>query len=80
MGSRSKTLIDSGANVLFAFEEAIGFMFGSNALDKVCLTHGDPKDAIKVCSDKLNKMHFVNKRTREARVLLKGFLNPKRFL
>ena len=34
MGSRSKKLIDSGNDVLFAFEEAIGFMFGSNVLDK----------------------------------------------
>ena len=34
MGSRSKKLIDSNKNVLFAFEEAIGFMFGSNVLDK----------------------------------------------
>ena len=34
MGSRSKTLIDQGNNVIFAFEEAIGFMFGSNVLDK----------------------------------------------
>ena len=34
MGSRSKKLIDQGNNVIFAFEEAIGFMFGSNVLDK----------------------------------------------
>ena len=34
MGSRSKKLIDSGHNVIFAFEEAIGFMYGSNVLDK----------------------------------------------
>ena len=35
MGSRSKKLIDQGNNVIFAFEEAIGFMYGSNVLDKV---------------------------------------------
>ena len=34
MGSRSKKLIDQGNNVIFAFEEAIGFMYGSNVLDK----------------------------------------------
>ena len=34
MGSRAKELIDAGKTVLFAFEEAIGFMFGSNVLDK----------------------------------------------
>lgn len=34
MGSRAKELIDDGQTVLFAFEEAIGFMFGSNVLDK----------------------------------------------
>ena len=34
MGSRAKELIDQGKKVLFAFEEAIGFMFGQNVLDK----------------------------------------------
>merc|ERR1719285_199829 len=34
MGSRSKKLIDQGNHVIFAFEEAIGFMYGSNVLDK----------------------------------------------
>jgi len=34
MGSRAKELIDQGKTVLFAFEEAIGFMLGQNVLDK----------------------------------------------
>lgn len=34
MGNRSEELIKSGKTVLFAFEEAIGFMFGVSVLDK----------------------------------------------
>ncbi|XP_071949957.1 phosphopentomutase-like [Antedon mediterranea] len=34
MGNRSYQLQEEGHTVLFAFEEAIGFMFGSNVLDK----------------------------------------------
>ena len=34
MGNRSHTLLQSGHEVLFAFEEAIGFMYGTTVLDK----------------------------------------------
>ena len=34
MGNLSHTLIERGEEVLFAFEEAIGFMFGTTVLDK----------------------------------------------
>ena len=34
MGNRADTLINEGKTVLFAFEEAIGFMCGSCVLDK----------------------------------------------
>lgn len=34
LGNRSIELIDEGKTVLFAFEEAIGFMFSSTVLDK----------------------------------------------
>ncbi|XP_033118420.1 phosphoglucomutase-2-like isoform X2 [Anneissia japonica] len=34
MGNRSHQLQEKGHTVLFAFEEAIGFMYGSNVLDK----------------------------------------------
>jgi len=34
MGNRADEIITSGKQVLFAFEEAIGFMIGSNVLDK----------------------------------------------
>jgi phosphomannomutase len=35
MGNESDRLIKNGETVLFAFEEAIGFMCGSAVLDKV---------------------------------------------
>ena len=34
MGNRSYDLIKRGHEVLFAFEEAIGYMFGTTVLDK----------------------------------------------
>lgn len=34
MGNESDKLINDGKTVLFAFEEAIGFMFSTNVLDK----------------------------------------------
>lgn len=34
MGNKSSELIKSGKTVLFAYEEAIGFMCGPNVLDK----------------------------------------------
>lgn len=34
MGNRSHDLISQGKEVLFAFEEAIGYMFGDTVLDK----------------------------------------------
>ena len=34
MGNRSHTLLNEGKTVLFAFEEAIGYMCGSTVLDK----------------------------------------------
>lgn len=34
MGNRTHELMAQGKDVLFAFEEAIGFMFGSTVLDK----------------------------------------------
>jgi len=34
MGNRSDTVMQAGKTVLFAFEEAIGFMCGSTVLDK----------------------------------------------
>lgn len=34
MGNRSETLLADGKKVLFAFEEAIGFMFSHTVLDK----------------------------------------------
>lgn len=40
MGNKSNELIRSGHEVLFAFEEAIGFMFGTNVLDKDGISAG----------------------------------------
>ena len=54
MGSRSKKLIDSGKNVLFAFEEAIGFMFGQNVLDK------DGVSAAAVMAEIITTLHEEN--------------------
>ena len=34
MGNRSHDLIAQGKDVLFAYEEAIGYMYGSTVLDK----------------------------------------------
>lgn len=34
MGNRSYELLQQGHDVLFAYEEAIGFMFGTTVLDK----------------------------------------------
>ena len=34
MGNRASDLLNSGKIVLFAYEEAIGFMCGPNVLDK----------------------------------------------
>lgn len=34
MGNKSHDLISQGKKVLFAFEEAIGYMFGDTVLDK----------------------------------------------
>ena len=34
MGNRSHDLMKNGHEILFAFEEAIGFMFGTTVLDK----------------------------------------------
>lgn len=34
MGNRSHELLSQGKEVLFAFEEAIGYMFGTTVLDK----------------------------------------------
>ena len=34
MGNRSHELIGQGKEVLFAFEEAIGYMYGNTVLDK----------------------------------------------
>uniref|UniRef100_A0A1X7TBJ2 Alpha-D-phosphohexomutase C-terminal domain-containing protein n=1 Tax=Amphimedon queenslandica TaxID=400682 RepID=A0A1X7TBJ2_AMPQE len=34
MGNLSHTLLEKGEEVVFAFEEAIGFMFGTTVLDK----------------------------------------------
>ena len=34
MGNRSHQLLEQGHDVLFAFEEAIGFMVGTAVLDK----------------------------------------------
>lgn len=34
MGNRTHQLLDQGHEVVFAFEEAIGFMFGRTVLDK----------------------------------------------
>ena len=34
MGNKSHELISQGKDVLFAFEEAIGYMFGDTVLDK----------------------------------------------
>jgi len=38
MGNRSYSLIKGGHEVLFAFEEAIGYMFGTTVLDKDGIT------------------------------------------
>lgn len=45
MGTRSNTLLEQGKTVLFAFEEAIGFMCGSTVLDK------DGVSAAAVCAE-----------------------------
>lgn len=38
MGNRAYSLIKGGHEVLFAFEEAIGYMFGTTVLDKDGIT------------------------------------------
>ena len=40
MGNRSYSLLEEGHEVLFAFEEAIGFMFGTTVLDKDGISAG----------------------------------------
>ena len=40
MGNLSYTLLQDGHEVLFAFEEAIGFMFGTTVLDKDGISAG----------------------------------------
>ena len=40
MGNRSHSLLEEGHEVLFAFEEAIGFMFGTMVLDKDGISAG----------------------------------------
>lgn len=40
MGNRAHTLIAEGKHVLFAFEEAIGFMCGTAVLDKDGISAG----------------------------------------
>lgn len=45
MGSRADKLLQEGKTVLFAFEEAIGFMCGSTVLDK------DGVSAAAVCAE-----------------------------
>lgn len=54
MGSRAKELIDQGKKVLFAFEEAIGFMFGQNVLDK------DGVSAAAVMAEIITSLHEEN--------------------
>ena len=34
MGNKTHDLLQKGGNVLFAYEEAIGYMFGTTVLDK----------------------------------------------
>ena len=45
MGNRADTLLKEGKTVIFAFEEAIGFMCGSSVLDK------DGVSAAAVCAE-----------------------------
>lgn len=45
MGNRADDLLKQGKTVLFAFEEAIGFMCGSTVLDK------DGVSAAAVCAE-----------------------------
>lgn len=45
MGNRADELLKQGKTVLFAFEEAIGFMCGSTVLDK------DGVSAAAVCAE-----------------------------
>lgn len=40
MGNRSHSLMQHGKKVLFAYEEAIGFMFGTSVLDKDGISAG----------------------------------------
>jgi phosphomannomutase len=54
MGSRAKELIDQGKKVIFAFEEAIGFMFGQNVLDK------DGVSAAAVMAEIITTLHEEN--------------------
>ena len=54
MGSRAKELIDQGKKVIFAFEEAIGFMYGSNVLDK------DGVSAAAVMAEMINSLQEKN--------------------
>jgi len=54
MGSRAKELIDQGKKVIFAFEEAIGFMYGQNVLDK------DGVSAAAVMAEIITTLHEDN--------------------
>ena len=54
MGSRAKELIDQDKKVIFAFEEAIGFMFGQNVLDK------DGVSAAAVMAEIITTLHEEN--------------------
>lgn len=54
MGNRSDELINQGKTVLFAFEEAIGFMYGDKVLDK------DGVSAAGVFAEMVNKLRSEN--------------------
>ena len=54
MGTRADTLIKQGKTVLFAFEEAIGFMCGSTVLDK------DGVSAAAVCAEMATHVYNAN--------------------
>ena len=70
MGSRAKELIDQGKKVIFAFEEAIGFMYGSNVLDK------DGVSAAAVMAEMINSLQDKNISLNQQLGTLYKFLYP----
>ena len=59
MGNRSDELLKDGKKVLFAFEEAIGFMCGSVVLDK------DGVSAAAVCAEMATYLQECGKSLKE---------------